>query len=329
VFVPVEEVFPGTEANERTLLDLLGTLSRDDTLFQCARINTTVSGQGVPDVKLRQQQVLQGFCTPEQISRINDFAIRHAGGPALKVPEGASKEMPLSGKTGGSRRLIATGLVCSSVLHGLLLAALLPIRSMSVATHVIPVDVVPVNEDTAGPLQPEAAMGLPQKAAAAPQSQDSPPPSIPSPNQPTDPLEQKLERLAKLQETDEHRPLPKSDVRSLHVSPASSDVEAPEVTYAVSDFIRAQVERRWGLDVGALGGRALSVLVRVEITNTGVVTKAEIVRNAQLASDKAYRDAALSARNAVVLSSPFTLPAGHYNSRMAFTLRLDTQDALR
>lgn len=100
MFVPVEEVFPGTEANERTLLDLLGTLSRDDTLFQCARINTTVSGQGVPDVKLRQQQVLQGFCTPEQISRINDFAIRHAGGPALKVPEGASKEMPLSGKTG-------------------------------------------------------------------------------------------------------------------------------------------------------------------------------------------------------------------------------------
>jgi hypothetical protein len=153
--------------------------------------------------------------------------------------------------------------------------------------------------------------------------------SIPSPNQPTDPLEQKLERLARLQETDEHRPLPKGDVRSLHASPASGAVEAPEVTYALSDFIRAQVERRWGLDVAALGGRALSVLVRVEMTNTGVVTKAEIVRNAQFASDKSYQDAALSARNAIILSSPFTLPPGHYNARMAFTLRLDTEDALR
>ena len=118
-------------------------------------------------------------------------------------------------------------------------------------------------------------------------------------------------------------------MRSLHASRASSDVEAPEVSYAVSDFIRAQAERRWGLDVADLGGRALSVLVRVEITNTGAVTKAEIVQNAQFASDKAYHDVAVSARNAIVLSSPFTLPAGHYNGRMAFTLRLDTQDALR
>jgi len=229
----------------------------------------------------------------------------------------------------GERSLLATGLICSGALHGFLLAALLLTPGMTPATYVIPVDVVLVNEITAGPLQSDASVGPPRKQAIAPLPEDSTPPGMPSPQKPPDPLEQKLDRLANLQEMDEHRPLPKSDVRSLHASPASSDVESPETTYAVSDFIRAQVERRWSLDVAALGGKALSVLVRVEITNTGAVTKAEIVRNGEFASNKSYRDAALSARNAVILSSPFTLPPGNYMARMAFTLRLDTRDALR
>jgi hypothetical protein len=228
----------------------------------------------------------------------------------------------------GERSVLATGLLCSGALHGLLLAALLLGRGMTAATYAIPVDVVLVNETTAGPLQPDATVGPPQKEAIAPLPEDATRSGIPSPDKPADPLEQKLERLAELPEMDEHRPLP-SDVRSLHASHASSDAEAPEPTYAVSDFIRAQVERRWGLDVTALGGKSLSVFVRVEITNTGAVTKAEIVRIGELASDKTYQDAARSARNAVILSSPFTLPPGNYRARMAFTLRLDTQDALR
>jgi hypothetical protein len=228
----------------------------------------------------------------------------------------------------GERAVPAIGLLCSGALHGLLLAAILLTRGTTAATYVIPVDVVLVNEPTASPLQPDATVGPPQKKAIAPLPEDSTPSGIPSPDKPADPLEQKLERLAELREMDEHRPLPKSDVRSLHASTASSDVEAPETTYAVSDFIRAQVERRWGLDVAALRGKALSVFVRVEITNTGTVTKAEIVRNGEFAADKSYQDAARSARNAVILSSPFTLPAGNYSARMAFTLRLDTRDAL-
>jgi hypothetical protein len=229
----------------------------------------------------------------------------------------------------GERSVRSIGLLCSGALHGLLLAALLLSRGMTAATYVIPVDVVLVNENTAGPLQPDPTVGPPRKQAIAPLPEDSTLSGIPSPDTPADPLEQKLERLAELREMNEHRPLPKSDVRSLQASHASSDAEAPEPTYAVSDFIRAQVERRWGLDAAALGGRALSVFVRVEITNKGAVTKAEIVRNGEFASDKTYQDAARSARNAVILSSPFTLPAGNYTARMAFTIRLDTRDALR
>jgi hypothetical protein len=258
------------------------------------------------------------------------------GGSAQSAAQGASTATPMSGnkakdhaRGAGERSVLATGLIYSGALHGLLLAALLLNRGMTAATYVIPVDVVLVNETTAGPLQPDATVGPPQKEVIAPLPEDSTRSGIPSPDKPADPLEQKLERLAELREMDEHRPLPKSDMGSLRASRASSDAEAPEPTYAVSDFIRAQVERRWGLDIAALGGKALSVFVRVEITNTGAVTKAEIVRNGEFASDKTYQDAARSARNAVILSSPFTLPAGNYSARMAFTLRLDTWGALR
>jgi hypothetical protein len=267
---------------------------------------------------------------------MSSVACLSEGGSAQSAAEGASTATPMSdsrakdhARGAGERSVLATGLLCSGALHGLLLAALLLSRGMTATTYVIPVDVVLVNENTAGPLQPDATVGPPRKEAIAPLPEDSTVSSIPSPDKPADPLEQKLERLAELREMDEHRPLPKSDVRSLHASHASSDAEAPEPTYAVSDFIRAQVERRWGLDSAALGGKALSVFVRVEITNTGAVTKAEILRNGEFASDKTYRDAARSARNAVMLSSPFTLPAGNYSARMAFTIRLDTRDALR
>lgn len=85
LFVPVEEVFPDTETSERALVQVLATLSRDDTLFQCARINTLVSGFGDFDNKPRQEQALAMLCAPQHIDRINDFARRHrtSGLPAI------------------------------------------------------------------------------------------------------------------------------------------------------------------------------------------------------------------------------------------------------
>lgn len=38
LFVPVDEVFSGMAADESTLLSLLETLSRDDTLFMGGRV---------------------------------------------------------------------------------------------------------------------------------------------------------------------------------------------------------------------------------------------------------------------------------------------------
>ena len=85
LFVPVEEVFPGMTASEPTLLSLLESLSRDDTLFMAARLNTIVSGPGDFDMQPRQQQALSTMCSTAQIDRVNDFARRHkaAGVPAV------------------------------------------------------------------------------------------------------------------------------------------------------------------------------------------------------------------------------------------------------
>jgi hypothetical protein len=191
-------------------------------------------------------------------------------------------------------------------------------------TLVIPIDVVLADEGAGAP--PPDTSSAPEKEAEAAASPAAVPLGmLPSQEHP-DELELKLQRLAKLRQPGPDRPLLKNDESPSRISSLSNGVgDSP----AVSDFIRAQVERRWGLDLARLGNRTFSVLVRVEMTGEGVVTKAEIVRDARLAADKAYQDIARSARNAVLLSSPFALPAGHYGDVMDFTLSLNTADALR
>ena len=94
LFVPVDEVFPDMKGTQRELMQLLAMLSRDDTLFQCARINTIVSGFGDFDNVPRQQQALNMLCGPMQIARINDFANRHkSSGPPLVFFRGQMLEL--------------------------------------------------------------------------------------------------------------------------------------------------------------------------------------------------------------------------------------------
>jgi hypothetical protein len=75
----VGEVFPGVDGDERSLIATLATLSRDDTLFHCARLNIIVSGPGDFDVKPRQEQAIAFACNSDQLARINAFAKRHGG----------------------------------------------------------------------------------------------------------------------------------------------------------------------------------------------------------------------------------------------------------
>ena len=98
--------------------------------------------------------------------------------------------------------------------------------------------------------------------------------------------------------------------------------------FRVKDYLRAQVERRWNLDLATLGNSDFSVPIHIEMTSAGVVLKAEIVDSART-TDPAYREVAVSARNAVLLSSPLSLPTGHYQGVMDMVLYLNPRDALR
>lgn len=221
------------------------------------------------------------------------------------------------------------GFVCSVLLHGLILLPFVLMHDWVAMPLVIPMDIVMLADETAGPPQPDTAF-VPQQKAGQPSSPAAlPVGASPSTERPDD-LEIKLHTLAKLRQPSVDTHLSENDTGLSHMSATSNNaVAAPYAMYAVRDFIRAQVERRWSLDLATLGGRNFSVLIRVEITSAGVVTKAEIVDTPGFAADKTYRDIALSARNAVLLSSPLALPSGHYDDVMDLTLSLSTRDALR
>jgi hypothetical protein len=220
-------------------------------------------------------------------------------------------------------------LLCSAILHGLVLPPLFLSARPDSPALVIPMDIVVLADETAGPPQPDAAI-VPQQEAGMPSSPAVEPAGIaPSKDRPDD-LDIKLHALAKLRQPSLDTHLSKKQLGLARMSAMADDAApASYATYAVRDFIRAQVERRWSLDLATLGGGNYSVLIRVRMTSAGAVTKAEVADTARFDSDKTYRAIALSARNAVLLSSPFALPAGPYSDVMDFTLSLNTNEALR
>ena len=97
---------------------------------------------------------------------------------------------------------------------------------------------------------------------------------------------------------------------------------------AIKDFLRDQIEHHWSPDLAILHGRDISVLIRIALTNAGVITKAEVVNGSGLGIDPVYDEIALSARDAALLSSPLTMPTGHYAESMNVILSLNTREAL-
>ena len=219
----------------------------------------------------------------------------------------------------------ALGVVCSVALHALVLVPIILMAGREAITQIIPLDVIVVGDQSGDPPSPER-MFAPQKEAGSEASPAAATSEIAPVEPQPDPFELKLQRLAKLRQSGSDPNLSQSAASPSRVAPLSQAVTGPR---AVGDFIRAQVERRWGPDLGALGNRTFTVAIQVEITGAGVVRRADIVPDSRFASDQAYQDMARSARNAVLLSSPFALPPGRYAEVMELTLNLDTRDALR
>jgi hypothetical protein len=79
LYVDVDSVFPGTPTTPESLHKVIATLSRDDTLFYCARINIQVSGHSLSLGQMaRQQRALEVLHAPREIvERLNQFARAH------------------------------------------------------------------------------------------------------------------------------------------------------------------------------------------------------------------------------------------------------------
>jgi hypothetical protein len=215
------------------------------------------------------------------------------------------------------------GLASSATLHGLIgLLLLLAAAPRGVEDSRGTVELVPVKIEVTG-------IGPHAEPANAPRH-EAPSPSAPSAatdsDVAADSLETKLQALAKLRLADTPQPASPSSAPESTLSTVTDDT-APGMR-ALRDFIRGQVERHWSLDLSALGKEEFSIPIRIEITSTGSVLKAEIIDNSRSA-DPTYREVASSARNAVLSASPLTLPSGRYAKVMQLVLYLDPRASLR
>jgi hypothetical protein len=143
-----------------------------------------------------------------------------------------------------------------------------------------------------------------------------------------DALATKLQALAKLRQPSSDRPSEENGSDAASMLPGSASSPGPKGMYGLKDFILDQVERHWNLNLANLKGAEYSVPIRVEIARSGEVLKADIVSNAR-SDDPIYREVALSARNAVLASSPLALPAGQYDDVMDMVLNMNPRDTLR
>jgi outer membrane biosynthesis protein TonB len=148
---------------------------------------------------------------------------------------------------------------------------------------------------------------------------------------PADDLATKLQSLARLRQPAPPippNPRPQEGAGASNVT-ASSANAAPgsQATYSAKDFLRAQVERHWYWDRRRLGAGDWAVSIHVLLNPDGSVAKAEIVDDPRHGADPEYHDLALSARNAVLLSSPLNLPPGRYEAVKDITLTLDPRTA--
>ena len=200
-------------------------------------------------------------------------------------------------------------------------------------TKTLLVDVIHYGDRTTSPPEPKSSPIPRQRSVRIPVPQTSSPrpPEGVAPRKtapPVDELQAKLRGLARLRETNTVL-APVDNAPNSDTDSTSDDaVAGDEALYSVRDFIRAQVERRWSLDLSLLGNRSFKVRVHVQMNARGVVTLAEVMDQQRFKTDQRYHEIALSARNAVLLSSPFSLPPGNYHDGMDMVLSLNPRDTL-
>ena len=237
----------------------------------------------------------------------------------------------LSETDSSARRWALAG---SLLLHAIVIFLLLQrVTQDQQPPKFFPVELVQLEDRTTTPLPAKPNLPQQQTASVRPQTRKAPPPqSIPLPHleqtpvapqkgdepipaPPRDELQSRLESFSKLT-------IPGNSAVS---ADGSGSAYGPS-GYDLKDFIRAQVERKWSLDLDGLEDRKVTVFIHVVLAPDGVIKKAEIVNDRH--TDAAYHSLAISARNAVLLSSPIILPAGTPAGALDVVLNLSPKDTL-
>jgi hypothetical protein len=233
------------------------------------------------------------------------------------------------------------GFASALFLHGLIVALIILLH-MQVgrspqpsALRIVPIDVVQLGEQTTSPPAIlKSAVPQQKRVPAKRQEQASPvPPQGISPKGakpvPLDNLDAKLRALARLRQPETAPSVIDNSGQSDVTSTSDAAIAGSDAAYSVRDFVRQQVVRHWSLDLHTLGGRRFQIAIHVVMTRDGKIEKAEIVDKERYRTDAVFRDIALSARNAVLLSSPVPLPAGKYAEVMDMVLNFNPRDALQ
>jgi len=135
-----------------------------------------------------------------------------------------------------------------------------------------------------------------------------------------DELEARIARMAQLQAPASALPAPDNDGAAYGAGSGGG--------YALADFVRAQILRRWWPDLTSDSARGMPVGLSLKMTRTGVISDVQITDQQRFNEDKLFRSMALSARNAAMLASPIPLPPGRYDAVMTVSITLDPKAAL-
>ena len=228
-------------------------------------------------------------------------------------------------QTGRARQLREKwgGIAFSILLHGVLVLALIwylagrPSLEETVF-RALPVDLVIGGTMGQGSAAPPARMQVTRpQADSAPVQSGTRPDSV---RVPVDPMTARLQALAQLRG---------ADTALASADAGSGGAGGGDGNYALKDFIRAQILRRWLPDLGVAGARNLPVVVEVRLLRSGVIEDVRIVDQVRFHNDGAFRNMALSARNAALLASPIQLPPGRYDRVTVLNIDLDPKAALR
>ena len=231
------------------------------------------------------------------------------------------------------RQKFSLGFAVSVGLHlaalAIFILALGYAAAPSETVAIIPVSIVRLANEPASPSQAHQSNITQEETALAASPEAKPVALAPQKPRPApDDLEIKLQNLADLRQ-----PLMDQNLVGKSEDISRQSTRRPDVAAgseaAIKDFLRDQIEHHWNPDLGALRGRSISVLLRVALTRAGVVTRVDLVNAREAGIDPGYDEAAMSARDAALLSSPLTLPPGQYPATMDFILSVDTRDALR